>query len=158
MRTPGQRRPWFQVAALVKLSGPVRVGDEPDGVAEDQTSKPMQSANVGWVETAGSGLGNEPLWRIAGLGSAVSLFFRRAALNAVCSSLQAIAAWPKGQVLTRDSRRPSIQGIAGNRAAVLPVVLGKPRLEGGDTESGCTVLYSLCRDDNQVLAFRVVAC
>jgi hypothetical protein len=85
---------------LVKLSGAVRVGDEPDGVVEAQTSKPMQAANVGRVETPGSGLGNEPLERVAGLGIAVSPFFRRAVRDVVCSSVQAIAAWPKGQVLT----------------------------------------------------------
>jgi hypothetical protein len=40
----------------------------------------------------------------------------------------------------------------------LPVILGKPRPSGRDAESGCTMLYCLCRDDNQVLALDHQVC
>src|ERR1700678_3853017 len=33
-----------------------------------------------------------------------------------------------------------------------------PILQGGDVESGCTVLYCLCRNDNQVLALEHQVC
>src|ERR1700677_2277952 len=33
-----------------------------------------------------------------------------------------------------------------------------PVLQGGDVESGCTVLYCLCRNDNQVLALEHQVC
>jgi hypothetical protein len=61
------------------------------------------------------------------------------------------------------SRPPDARGGANDqggpgRLCDLPVILGKPRPSGRDTESGCTMLYCLCRDDNQVLALDHQVC